>query len=131
MFGSMKNFTLEHSSQSYGFIMSMLFWQLLNPGPPDMSGFEPQSENDTSGADGNGTYETNEIENEATATLRGMFTFWTIAVYQIVSAILILNLLIAALNTTIAKLETCKEMNYKYYATRYVPGSNIYIHIET
>ena len=131
MFGSMKNFTLEHSSQSYGFIMSMLFWQLLNPGPPDMSGFEPQSENDTSGADGNGTYETNEIENEATATVRGMFTFWTIAVYQIVSAILILNLLIAALNTTIAKLETCKEMNYKYYATRYVPGSNIYIHIET
>ena len=122
MFGSMKEFTLESSSQAYGYITNMLFWQLLNPGPPEMSGLEAQSENDTSGANGTETYET---ENETTAIVRGMFTFWTIALYQIISAILILNLLIAAMNTTIAKLETCKEMNYKYSATRYVPTSNI------
>ena len=48
------------------------------------------------------------------------------ALYQIISAILILNLLIAAMNTTVARLEKCKERNYNYYATRQVPNSNLF-----
>ena len=48
------------------------------------------------------------------------------ALYQIISAILILNLLIAAMNTTVARLETCKERNYNYYATRQAPNSKLF-----
>ena len=112
MFGSIKEFTMESTGIAYSYISNMLFWFLLNPGPPE---FEKEAENNTS--NGNETYEG---EYGTTAYVRAMFTIGTVALYQIISAILILNLLIAALNTTISKLEKNKEMNYKYYATRLV-----------
>ena len=40
MFGSMKEFTLDNFSLAYGSINYMLFWQLLNPGPPEVASFE-------------------------------------------------------------------------------------------
>ena len=83
----------------------------------------PNPENGTSGANGN---ETHEIVLGATDYIRGHITIFTMALYQIISAILILNLLIAAMNTTVARLEKCKERNYNYYATRQVPNSNLF-----
>ena len=80
-----------------------------------MTGLNPNPENGTSGANGN---DTNEIVLGATDLIRGNISIYTMALYQIISAILILNLLIAAMNTTVARLETCKERNYNYYTTR-------------
>ena len=113
MFGSMESFSEEDSRSTYKALAAMLFWSLLNPGPPDFQMFE--SDNMTSV---NGTQTESEAEPESVAYTRWMFSMSAIFIYQMLSAVLILNLLIAALNTTIARLDSCKEMNYKYCAAR-------------
>ena len=113
MFGSMESFSEEDSRSTYKALVAMLFWSLLNPGPPDFQIFESGNMTPV-----NGTQTESEAETESLAYTRMMFSMSAIFIYQMLSAVLILNLLIAALNTTIARLDSVKEMNYKYYAAR-------------
>ena len=119
-FGSSSNFDLEHYNQANSFLYSTLFWALLNPGPVDFPEFLSQSSNVTGRVEGAGneTGEGSGMEDMMVSDsfrLRIWISKFALALYQIITVILLLNLVIAAMNTTITKLEMSKEKIWKYY----------------
>ena len=119
-FGSSSDFDMDNFEQANSFLYSTLFWTLLNPGPVDLPEFNSQSGNVTGGEGagnettaGGGSTEDYMISDSF--WLRMWFSTFAFALYQIIAVILLLNLVIAAMNSTISKLEMSKEKIWKYY----------------
>jgi hypothetical protein len=94
LFGSDDQFDPNGEKSTYSSLASSLFWSLLNPGP---------------------------VEIEAppgSIKLRLQIANFVFAMYQIVAVILLMNLLIASMNSTTQRLEEKKELYWKYSRTR-------------
>ena len=119
-FGSSSDFDIENYDQANSFLYNTLFWMLLNPGPVDLPEFIDQSGNMTKG-EGISNYAEEGVREEVSVPdslhVRMWFASFAFALYQIIAVILLLNLVIAAMNSTITKLEMSKEKNWKYYRT--------------
>ena len=120
VFGSSSDFDIENYGQANNFLYNTLFWMLLNPGPIDLPDFINQSGNMTKG-EGISNYAEEGVRMEVLVSdsfhVRMWFASFAFALYQIIAVILLLNLVIAAMNSTITKLEMSKEKNWKYYRT--------------
>ena len=118
-FGSSADFDIDNYAQANSFLYNTLFWALLNPGPVDLPDFFSQSGNVTGGEGGcndtEGGSGTEDFIVSETFQFRMWVSTFALALYQIITVILLLNLVIAAMNSTIAKLEMSKEMIWKYY----------------
>ena len=92
---SNSRYLIENLSSNHLEFSMAMFWAVLNPGPFDM--ISPN-------------------------TVEGMFAVGLSAVYQILIVIILLNLLIAVINSTIQKVNNNKNLCWKYHR------SSIWIH---
>ncbi len=72
-------------------IVAMLFWSILNPGPQE--------------------------DLASDETLAGLITAILYAMFQVLAVIVFLNLLIATMNSTVNKVETNRELYWKFTRT--------------
>ena len=107
VFGSSDNFDYQDTAKANNYLYSTLFWSILNPGPVEIPDFSPENVTYYNGTGGG------EVEDTETMLLRIWVASFAFACYQIVAVILLLNLVIAAMNTTITKLEMSKETNWR------------------